>query len=353
MPVQGDLCGRSEAASYVGQAHTRTKTMKKSIVVLSILTISSLYFSGCTTTYGRYDPEEKHALRTLTGGVLGGLLAGSTGGAIVGAMAVDIFTLATVKYDDKKLYDRDEARKRYEDEFQAEKLRDADKKAEELKDVDKKAEEFQERDKKAEELNDVDRKVEELQDRDKKAEKLRDADKKAEELKDVDKKAEELQERDRKAEQPREIDKKAEELQDADKKAEKLQERDRKAEQPLDGDKRAERKKGDERVKLFIEKSSIGATNVYTGSTVKANVQYTLLASGDTREVTITETRILANHAKTMELGKREIVREQGTYSSTITFPVPEDMPRGYCILYTTISDGKYTRTTKSVLNII
>ena len=85
--------------------------MKKSIIVLSILALSGLHFSGCTTTYGRYDPEEKHALRTLTGGVLGGLIAGSTGGAIVGAMAVDIFTLATVKYDDKKLYDRDEARK--------------------------------------------------------------------------------------------------------------------------------------------------------------------------------------------------------------------------------------------------
>ena len=109
----------------------------------------------------------------------------------------------------------------------------------------------------------------------------------------------------------------------------------------------------DERVKLFIEKSSVGATNVHTGSTVRANVQYTLLASGDTGDITITETRILSNHAKTMELGKREIVREQGTYSSTITFPVPDDMPRGYCILYTTISDGKYTRTTKSVLNII
>ena len=267
--------------------------MKKSIIVLSILALSVLYFSGCTTTYGRYDPEEKHALRTLTGGVVGGLIAGSTGGAIVGAMAVDIFTLATVKYDDKKLYDRDEARKRYEDEFQAEKVRDSDKKAEEFK------------------------------------------------------------EHDRKAEQPKEMDKKAEELRDVDKKAEEFKERDRKAEQPQDGDKRAEKKEGDERVKLFIEKSSIGATNVYTGSTVRANVQYTLFASGDTRDVTITETRILSNHAKTMELGKREIVREQGTYSSTITFPVPEDMPRGYCILYTTISDGKYSRTTKSVLNII
>ncbi len=138
-----------------------------------------------------------------------------------------------------------------------------------------------------------------------------------------------------------------------DKKAEELKERDRKAEQPRDGDKRAEKREGDERVKLFIEKSSVAATNVHSGSTVKANVQYTLLASSDARDITITETRILSNHAKTMELDKREIVREQGTYSSTIFFPVPEDMPRGYCILYTTISDGKYSRTTKSVLNII
>jgi hypothetical protein len=327
--------------------------MKKSIVVLSILALSSLSFSGCTTTYGRYDPEEKHALRTLTGGVLGGLIAGSTGGAIVGAMAVDIFTVATVKYDDKKLYDRNEARKRYDDEFQAEKVRDADKKAEELKDVDKKAEKQREIDKKAEELKDVDKKAEERQERDRKAEKQREIDKKAEKLKDVDKKAEELQERDRKAEKLRDADKKAEELKDVDKKAEELQERDRKAEKPGEIDKRAEKKEGDERVKLFIEKSSVAATNVYSGSTIKSNVQYTLLASSDTRDITITETRILTNRAKTMELGKRDIVREQGTYSSTITFPVPEDMPRGYCILYTTISDGKYSRTTKSVLNII
>jgi hypothetical protein len=146
----------------------------------------------------------------LTGGVVGGLARRGR----VGALAVDIFTRRP--RDDKKLYDRDEARKRHEDEFQAEKVKDSDKKAEELK--------------------------------------------------DVDKKAEEVQERDRKAEKHREIDKKAEELKDVDKKAEKLR----------DGDKRAEKKEGDERVKRLRKIIGSGYKCPYVSLTVRANVQYTL-----------------------------------------------------------------------------
>lgn len=70
-------------------------------------------------------------------------------------------------------------------------------------------------------------------------------------------------------------------------------------------------------------------------------------------QIRIIETRILHTTAKRFELDRREINRAQGTYISTIKFTVPENLPKGYCILFTTISDGTHAKTTRSVMNII
>jgi len=239
--------------------------IKNILLILFILSFLGFHLNGCTTKYGTREPDQKQALRTLAGGVAGVLFAGNIGGAIVGALVVDVVSVATIKYEDKQLENGDQAARRYKDQ-------------------------------------------------DKKADDRKDQDKKAEDRKDQDKKAE-----------------------------------DRK-----DQEQKAEKKKWEEkRVSLFIEESSVATHTVRTGSTVKANIQYTLLAPEGTENVKITETRKLWTAYSTRELDTRDITRTQGTYLSSIQFTMPEDMPKGYCILYTTVSDGKRAKTARSVMNIL
>ena len=115
------------------------------------------------------------------------------------------------------------------------------------------------------------------------------------------------------------------------------------------GDKKEEDKRG----KLFIEESFVVTQNVKTGSTVEANVQYTLLAPTDTQKVKITETRILSTEDNRTELDKREVLRTPGTYVSTVKFTMPKDMLKGYCILFTNITIGNRVKTAKALFNIM
>ncbi len=233
--------------------------MKNIVTTLISISLVCLCFTGCTKKYGRGDPEKKQVLYTIAGGVAGVLMVGNTGGALVGALAADIFHLSTVKYEDKLLLDREEAAKQYN--------RDqAEKKVDEKK---------------------VEKKVDE-----KKAEKKED-------------------------------------------------------------EKKVEKKVYEKKAELFIEKTYVTDSNIQTGSMVEVNIQYTLLAPVDMHQIQITETRILRTADGTFELAKRDVVRKQGTHLSIIKFTMPDNVPRGYCILYTTISIGNYAKTAKSVLNII
>jgi flagellar biosynthesis GTPase FlhF len=271
--------------------------MKRIIALLMVFPLTGIFLTGCATRYGTHNPESKHALYTLAGGTVGALtgalFAASAGGAIVGALVADIYSVATIKYQDRRLEDREEAARRYKDRLKAEEKRKEEKK------------------------------VEEQKERGKEAEKNREEDKKAEEQKEPNKKAEEKREENKKVEEKKEQNEKA------------------------------ERKAEDKKVKLFIEESSVVTPNVRTGSMVEANVQYTLLAPVDDKNINITETRILSSSEKRMELDRREVVRQQGTHLSTVKFTMPDDMPKGYCVLFTTISVGRYSKTAKSVINII
>ena len=259
--------------------------IKHILVILLIISCLTFSLSGCASKYGRHDPDQKQALRTLAGGVAGVLIAGNTGGAIVGAFVVDVVSAAAIKYEDKQLENGDQAAKKYKElEQQAEKKKEEQKKAEEVKEQEKKAEKGKEPGQKAEDKKDLERKAEERKDLEQQAEKLR------------------------------------------------LEEK---------------------RVKLIIEDSSIATHTVETGSTVKAAIQYTLLAPEGTDNIRITETRKIWTAHSTVELDSRDIVRTQGTYRSSIQFKMPEDIPRGYCILYTTVSDGRQVKTAKSVMNIL
>lgn len=109
----------------------------------------------------------------------------------------------------------------------------------------------------------------------------------------------------------------------------------------------------DKRAKLFIEESSVVIKHVGNGSKVEAHIQYTLLAPPDIEEIDITEKRILSFANKSLELDTREVIRKQGTYISTMKFKLPKDIPKGSYTLFTTISDGRYAKTAKSIMNVI
>ncbi|MEW6053367.1 MAG: hypothetical protein AB1552_06195 [Nitrospirota bacterium] len=266
--------------------------MKKNISYLLFLCLFFISLTGCAGRYGTYDPESKQALRTLAGGAVGALVAGNTGGAIVGAFVTDIYNISTVKYIDKQIENGEEAARKYKD------LREAERPKEE---------------------------------------------KKAEEPRQEQKKVGEIEEDKKKVETPSEEQKKVGEIEE-DKK---------KAETPSEEQKKVETKKEEKSAKFFIEKSFVATQTVRPGATVEANVQYTLLSDEDTHEIRVTETRILSTIEKTIEIAKREIIRTRGTYISTIQFKMPDDMPRGYCVLFTTISVERRARSAKAVINVI
>ena len=241
----------------------------KIIITIIFFSLIGFHLTGCTTARGKLDPEDKQGIRVVTGGVVGALITGSMGGALVGSLVIDIVSMARIKYEDKQLENGTEAAKRYKDRQKEEEKRVGEKKEEEKKVGEKKEEE-----------------------------------KKVGEKKEEEKRV-------------------------------------------------GEKKEEGKRVELFIEESLVVTQNVKTGSTVEANVQYTLLAPTDTQKIKITETRVLSAENKRAELDKREVLRTPGTYVSTIKFTMPEDIPKGYCILFTTISVGDYLKTAKSVFNII
>ena len=303
--------------------HFRKLHMKKLFLLLVALSIVASGPAGCTPRYGKYQPASKEALRAIAGGLLGALAAGNTGGAIVGAFVADIYSVSAVKYEDKKLEDTDEAsRKRNNG----------------IKEVEQK----REREQKAEDLIEEDKKAEKERPEDKKAEKERPEDKKAEKERPEDQKAEKERPEDKKAEKERPEDKKAEKERPEDKKAEKERPEDRKA-----------KKKYEEMAKFAIEDFLVSKQTAKTGSHMEAKVQYTVQTTNENQEIKLTETRIFFTPDKKFELDRRDIYRTEGRYISVIKFRVPEDLPKGYCILYTTLSDGKRSKTEKTVINII
>jgi hypothetical protein len=105
--------------------------------------------------------------------------------------------------------------------------------------------------------------------------------------------------------------------------------------------------------KLEVEGATVAPQTVSRGGTVDATVQYTALSPNTAEQVKLTETRTLVNGQDSVDLGRREIVRPQGTHTSTAKVSVPKDMPRGNYTLVTTISDGKNTKTAKNQFAVV
>ncbi|MHB1233150.1 MAG: glycine zipper domain-containing protein [Burkholderiales bacterium] len=118
----------------------------------------------------------------------------------------------------------------------------------------------------------------------------------------------------------------------------------------------AERKYGAvKQDKLEIDSSSLTPDNVMPGDKVESAVQYTALAPKQAQQFKVTETRTLISDKDkdSVQLASREVVRTQGSYTSTMKFTLPKDMAKGDYTLVTTVSDGKHKRTVKNPLRVV
>jgi len=105
--------------------------------------------------------------------------------------------------------------------------------------------------------------------------------------------------------------------------------------------------------KLEIDDSVVKPLEVARGTTAEAIVCYTVLVPDARKNVQITETRTLVNGKETLELAKRDVVRQQGSHLSTMKFTIPNDLRRGNYNLVTTVSDGKQTRSSSTPMRIV
>jgi surface antigen len=105
--------------------------------------------------------------------------------------------------------------------------------------------------------------------------------------------------------------------------------------------------------KLEVESATVAPQTVARGGTVDTTVQYTVLSPNSSEQVRLTETRTLVSGQDSVDLGRREVVRPQGTHTSTAKVSVPKDLPKGNYTLVTTISDGKNTKTVRSHFAVV
>ncbi len=105
--------------------------------------------------------------------------------------------------------------------------------------------------------------------------------------------------------------------------------------------------------KLIVEAASVAPQAVARGGSFDSTVQYTTLSPNNADQVKLTEVRTLVGDQETMDLGRREVVRPQGTHTSTAKVSLPKDLPKGNYTLVTTISDGNDTKTAKTPFAIV
>lgn len=116
----------------------------------------------------------------------------------------------------------------------------------------------------------------------------------------------------------------------------------------------AERKYGAvKQDKLEIDSSSLTPNDVMPGDKVESAVQYTALAAKESQQFKVMETRTLTSDKESVQLASREVVRTQGSHTSTMKFTLPKDIAKGNYTLVTTVSDGKHKRTVKNPLRVV
>lgn len=104
--------------------------------------------------------------------------------------------------------------------------------------------------------------------------------------------------------------------------------------------------------KLEIEGSTLTPQRAPRGATLESAVQYTALAPNNGQQIPLTEVRTLVGKKETVDLGKREVMRAQGTHTSTMKFTLPRDIAKGEYVLVTTVSDGRNTRSARTPFTV-
>jgi len=102
-----------------------------------------------------------------------------------------------------------------------------------------------------------------------------------------------------------------------------------------------------------VEAATVAPQAVSRGGTFESTVQYTTLSPNNAEQVKLTEVRTLVSDQETVDLGRREVVRPQGTHTSTAKVSLPKDLPKGNYTLVTTISDGRDTKTAKTPFAVV
>jgi len=99
---------------------------------------------------------------------------------------------------------------------------------------------------------------------------------------------------------------------------------------------------------LEVEHVDLSPQLLSPGSKMETTVRYTILAPDSGKEVKLTERRTLLGEQDSFDLPAREVIRAQGTHTSTSQINLPKDLPKGNYTLVTIISDGKNTKTSKT-----
>lgn len=104
---------------------------------------------------------------------------------------------------------------------------------------------------------------------------------------------------------------------------------------------------------LELETSSLTPEEVSPGESVETSVQYSALSATEGDQIKLTETRTLIGPQDTIQLAEREVLRDQGSHTSTLRFTIPKDFPKGDYTLVTTISDGKHRQSARNPLRVV
>lgn len=105
--------------------------------------------------------------------------------------------------------------------------------------------------------------------------------------------------------------------------------------------------------RLEVESATLAPQSVIPGGTIDSAVQYTTLVPSSSKQVALTETRSLIGKQESVDLGRRDVVRPQGTHTSVAKILVPKDLPKGKYILATTISNGRISKTAQSAFQVV
>lgn len=104
---------------------------------------------------------------------------------------------------------------------------------------------------------------------------------------------------------------------------------------------------------MEIEDTSLVPNSASPGQTIQATVTYVLLSPAPPEKVKIIESRTLVGPVDSLLLSQRDVVRDQGSQSSSIKFTLPVDIAKGEYTLITSISDGSQTKVARSTLQVV